>query len=341
MNPAGGGNGSQGSRLGSALLSSARSWLLVIVVGSVIGMASLPSRGFGQAASGNWMAGAEVLFLEASFANDLAIRRAEEDLLGNAELRDFNFDQGLSAAPRTWIEYQSAYDIGARASWWMLNSASDPLVLNPPLNGFGELTHPPLFGIDLSSVIPAESLVASTELDLHVIDLEVTKRMLFTSWQIEMSAGLRYAGIEQQSVWSLRNAANQLAGNASWDQETTGIGPTFRVASRRLAFNDLLALEAGLRASLLRAEIDTLVEGGEDLDLPTPFTTSYRDDREDLLPIVELRFGGQVSLAPLGLKRIVMGAGIESQWWSGVGTASDVSADLGLHGFYLSASALW
>jgi hypothetical protein len=287
-----------------------------------------------------WTFTSEAIFAQPRFSQDTALLVADENLNGDSRSHTVPFRYGFSSAPRISIDYHTPSDIGLRASWWMLSNDAESITQNPPASGFGEVTHPALFGVDLSSVVPAETLTAKSQFELYSIDIEVTKRATLHHWELLASAGLRHANFDHQTQYELLNVANLVAGRASLHQRLTGLGPTVSFTSRRLAWDRFL-MSATLRASMLMAESDLELQGAEDLDLATPFTTLHLDSTPDLLPIIETRWEGKWTIHQSLQSSLTCNTGVEAQWWSGVGTASDPNADLAILGLTIGAAWNW
>ncbi|WP_164103480.1 hypothetical protein [Candidatus Laterigemmans baculatus] len=287
-----------------------------------------------------WSAGYDFVFAQARFSDHVGLVEQEEDLLGNSQSDALRFEHDLELSPRVWIAYQTDADIGLRAAWWQLDSRAGSLAAQPAASGFGEVSHPDLADVDLSSVVPDERLTAGSALELYAIDLEVTKAARLAEWSFLFAAGLRHAAIDQQHQWTLFNAAGDLAGDASLTQRLSGLGPTISLSSTRTAFGRL-RLTAGLRASLLLAESQTGLAAVEDADLATPFTTRVSDEGDDLLPILETSVRADWIGLETAYGRWLLGGGVEAQWWSGVGTASDPAADLAILGLTFGTGWEW
>jgi hypothetical protein len=281
-----------------------------------------------------------VLVLQPRFAEDWVLRRTDEDLGGNQRIVERHGDWGFAAAPRLWVEYESARRIGLRLGWWQLDTAPDRLSENPPANGFGEITHPDLGDVDLSSVIPAETLAAAGGLEMRVLDFEVTRRFTAGDFDIGLAAGLKHAAIQRDDRLQLTNASNALAGLAHHAREIDGLGPSLRLFTEREAFA-CLQLSAGLRTSLLLAESQQRLRAAEDLDLPTPFTTDLVSDGEEVLPVVEILMGAAWHGKTARTRGWMVRGGVEAQWWSGVGTLADADADLALLGLSFGGGYRW
>lgn len=282
----------------------------------------------------------EAVFAQPRFSHHSAWMIEDEDLLGNSVTRAESFQHDFAAAPRVTLEYHSPENIGLRSSWWILSSEAGSLRGNPPGSGFGEIRHPQLYGINLSSVVPAETLFAENEFDLYSIDLEVTKHWDLGPWSLLTSAGLRHAAIDQTTRYQLRNGVSDLAGTADLAQSLAGIGPTLSFTSQRTAW-ERLQMAATLRASILLSQSKIRLQGAEDLDLPTPFTTNYTETADDLLPILETRWQVGWNIWQGTRCDWTSHAGVEAQWWSGVGTASDPQADLAILGLFVGTGFHW
>jgi len=282
----------------------------------------------------------EAVFAQPRFSHQSAWMIEDEDLLGNSVTRTESFQHDFAAAPRLTLEYQSPENIGLRSSWWLLTSEAGTLRGNPPVSGFGEIRHPELYGINLCSVVPAETLSAENEFDLYAIDLEVTKNWDLGPWSLLTSAGLRHAAIDQTTRYQLRNGLGDLAGTAELTQSLAGIGPTLSFTSQRTAW-ERLQMAATLRASILLSQSKIGLHGAEDLDLPTPFTTEYTENANDLLPILETRWQVGWNIWQGNRFDWTSHVGVEAQWWSGVGSASDPQADLAILGLFVGTGFHW
>lgn len=325
-------------------------WLCVLSWVSLLGTTlpcsaedfSLDADGLrsGRRLDSRWSAGAEAFIAKPRFSSDWSIRRTEEDLAGNARVRDQPVDWDFTASPRVWLRYESRQRIGLQATWWSLDSDANGLSSQPPANGFGELAHPDLHGVDLFTVVPAERLTAAARLDMDVLDLEVTRRTSLGTYDWGVAAGLRRAEVERWDRLQRFNAVGDLAGTAAVWQETSGWGPSVHLFTQRDAF-DYLQLTAGLRTSLLFVDAERRLSAVEDLDLPTTFSTSYESVSEELLPTVTVGFGG--SWQGRGERTLgwSLRFGFEAQWWRGVGSLADETADLSLLGISLGAGYQW
>lgn len=314
--------------------------LLLAVVLLVHGFCPLQSLGQSPLQPPGWRAGADLVFLQPRFNADVGLIRTEEDVASNVSITQLNFDRNFTAAPRVWFAYETVAAVGLQASWWQLSSSAEGISQQPPANGFGELAHPAINGVDLASVVPAERLSAASSLDLYAIDLEVTKRASLSGWDLLLTAGIRHAAVDRFDQLELRNQLGDLAGLAGLSQQVSGLGPTIRLATERQVF-DQFSWGTNLRTSLLLASRERRLAAAEDLDLLTPFTTRFLTEQDGFLPIVSagvsLSWRGQGPLSD----GLAITAGLESEWWSGVGTLSDEHADMSLLGLSCGISYAW
>lgn len=168
-----------------------------LAIGSTGGSLHAAETGFGNSdaalpddAPSRWAAGFEFVFAQPRFSDHVGLVQEEEDLAGNSRIQSLRFEHDFQLSPRTWIAYQTDSDIGLRGAWWQLDSEANTLAAQPPASGFGEISHPELADIDLSSVVPAERLAAQSTLELYAIDLEVTKSSRLRHWDLLFAAGL-------------------------------------------------------------------------------------------------------------------------------------------------------
>jgi hypothetical protein len=201
-----------------------------------------------------------------------------------------------------------------RAQYWQFDQAARPANASPPANGFGRVSSPPFGEVDISTTIPTDTFSAASDLNAYTIDLEATKSVDFCSWWLEVSAGLRFASIDQSYFAQQRTGAGVLGGQIDFRHELQGIGPTVSLlATRPLGYCWTLFGQA--RGSLVFGDGSSQLVTGEDLDLANPFRTTISTRRDDLLPIAEVR------------------CGLGCQLWEGAGNASSEEGNLGFFGF--------
>lgn len=280
------------------------------------------------------IAGFDSVFAQPRFRNHTAFTLEEEDLNANSSQRVVAMEHSLEWSPRIWGQLRLTDEFCVRGSWWSLDNDADTVNLVPPANGFGEVRHPEQFGIDLSSVEPDESLDANASVELQTFDLEMLKEAMLGSWDITLGAGLRYASIETDYGVRLFNDADVLKGTLRRRQQIDSLGPTVSLQSSRLAMHRV-RVSASLRASMLLSESETTVNGVEDLDLVTAFTTDAVVADEGILSVIETRWMAEFVGRQSPLGTMLIRGGVESQWYGGVDAPSGGESDLGVLGLFV------
>lgn len=279
----------------------------------------------------HWLAGADLVLLRPHFNHNPAFTVMQSDGASFESFTDTNFEYDLGLSPRVWLEYQAASEIGVRTQFWYFDQSANAASASPPANGLGQITHPEFGAVDISTSIPTDRFAADSGLKAYYVDVEMTKRGSFGCWDLIGSAGLRYGSVEQRYAARLLNGAGTLAGSLDFDHRLEGIGPTFAVETRRpLGAN--LTLFANARGSLLFGQNKATFAGGEDLDLLTPFRTSYASSQEDILPIGEIQLGAEWRSPKSAAGQFFVRSAFETQFWSGAGNASSLEGNLGLIG---------
>ncbi len=282
----------------------------------------------------HWLAGADLVLLRPFFSHNPAFTVMQADGTSFENFTDTNFTYDLAMSPRIWLEYRSANDFGVRTQFWQSDQGSKAAATSPPANGFGRVIPPTFDGVDISSTIPTERFSANSGLQAYYVDAEVTKRGSFSSWDVVGSAGLRYASVEQHYTAQLRTGAGALAGLLDLQHRIEGIGPTLAIETRRPLFSGLTLFASG-RGSLLFGQSQATFVGGEDLDLATPFHTTYHSSQDSLLPIGEMQLGGEWWSPTSSVGQFFVRSALETQFWNSVGSASSENGNLGLIGFSL------
>jgi hypothetical protein len=241
----------------------------------------------------------------------------------------FNYDYTVS--PRAWLEYRTADDVGIRATYFQFDQAADTATGSPPANGFGAVFHPVFGLVNIGSPIPGDVYTTQSGLEVYSIDLEVTKWVDFSTWQLMGSVGLRYASVEQSYEAQLRDALGTLVGSLDNQRRLDGFGPTLGVEFRR-PLTAGLSLFGTARGSLLFGEQSTTFVGGEDLDLITPLFTFANSEEDDLLPVGELQLGVDWWSAQYSWGQFFVHGALEAQLWSGAGSAVSEEGSLGFFG---------
>lgn len=280
-----------------------------------------------------WNAGFAFTFVQPRYSNNVALTVSDSDT-SSATATESSFDYDLELSPRLWLEWGGMESLGWRVQWWELDEDANQVLAEAPASGLGLVSPVEFREIDISVSAPGESLRADSHVKLYAIDFEGMRHVDFGCWSLLASGGLRYASIEQDYRAEATNTAGALSGSIEENRTLDGIGPTFLLEARR-RLTPRLAMFSNARASLLFGEGETSLTAGEDLDLASAFTTTRTSSNDDLLPILEAQWGVDWRAPITPCHDFFLTAALEGQWWSGVGSASDDHADLGLFGFVL------
>jgi hypothetical protein len=291
---------------------------------------AMPYRGRGPSI---WNAGFALTFVQPRFSDNLALSITEGDA-SSAAVTETSFDYEIELSPRVWVERSRANNLGWRILWWQLDQDADQVLADAPGNGLGVVAPPEFRDIDISVSLPGETLQADSHVRLYAIDFEATRRADFDCWSLLAAGGLRHASVDQDYRAVATNANGGQSGSIEQNRSLDGIGPTFLIEALR-PVSPRMTVFSNARASLLFGDGETTFTAGEDLDLASAFTTTRTSENDDLLPILEAQLGLNWCTAITPCHDFTFTAALEGQWWSGVGTASDENADLGLFGFVI------
>jgi hypothetical protein len=280
-----------------------------------------------------WNAGFAFTFLQPRYSDNLAATVSDATDT-SATVSETSFDYDLEVSPRVWLQWGMGDSFGWRAQWWQLDQSANQAVLNAPESGLGNVAPVTFPDIDISVSAPGESLRADSQLKMYAVDLEGMRWVDFGCWSLMTAGGFRFASIDNDYRAEATNAAGAVSGSVRHSRSLDGFGPTFLIEARR-PVTYRMTMFSNVRASLLFGESDTTTAAGEDLDLASAFTTERTTHTDDLLPILETQWGIDWRRPVTRCHDFYLSAAVEGQWWSGVGTASNGDADLGLFGFVL------
>jgi hypothetical protein len=280
-----------------------------------------------------WNAGFAAAFVEPRYSSNTALSVSETGT-SSATSTDSSFEYDLEISPRVWLEWGTADSWGWRVQWWQLDESANQVSAAAPESGLGLVSPVPFRDIDIAVSLPGELLRADSRIELYTIDLEGTRYADFGCWSLQAAGGLRFASVEQAYRAEALNAAGAQSGLIEENRLVEGVGPTFMLGVRR-RLTPRLAVFSNARASLLFGDGETTLSAGEDLDLASAFVTTRTSSNDDLLPILETQWGVDWRAPITPCHDFFINAAIEGQWWGGVGSASDDTADLGLFGFIL------
>ncbi len=287
-----------------------------------------------------WQLGVAMTFVKPRFSENVGLTTMTGDGSNNSVFTDAEFEYDLELSPRVWVEAPVSNCWSWRVNYWQFDHDPGERTASPAANGFGEITHPGFVDVDISTTIPADTLTASSTLNVFVIDAEALKQARLNGWQLGVGGGVRYASTEQSYFAQLRNTNNVLQGQIDFSHEFEGVGPTISLSANRPLFRDV-RLACSARGSLLFGDGSSRMVAGEDLNLTASSSTTRTTDRDDLLPIGEASFGVEwMSPKRRGRWQWLLTSSLEGQIWGNAGTATSETGDLGFFGFNVGAGWL-
>jgi hypothetical protein len=290
------------------------------------------------------------------------------------------FSHDYSVAPLIWLGYVGDSGLGFRARWWRYDESSSASAVNPtlaagpavPVNGV--ITIPTMtissasvLGLSftsLGSVNGPEQVLATNNIRLNVWDFEATQDFHRGCWTLGVSAGLRYAMLNQSYAAArvgftgllppqfqdgdgddaILNDENVLLAHHSFN----GIGPTASLDIHRPIRNSGFALYGTARGSILFgrshqsaltlshfqfAETDP-ADAAENVDTAT--SSSLVTVHDQVMPVAEVEAGAEWS-RHMGRFVPFVRVGVVAQSWFDAGSATDLNGDLGFFGMTLTA----
>lgn len=281
-----------------------------------------------------WQVGADLVALKPLITDNpaFATRQSAGDV--SEQYVVTNFDYHLAASPRLWLAYRAGNEFGARSQLWIFDQEAQPLSASPPANGLGQIfpAGPACPNcVDLSSSDPTDRFAFTSRLRAYCVDAEVTKQSTFGGWEVLAAAGLRYGSVQQRATAQLGKEDGSLQALLDMDRRLEGLGPTVAWETRRpLGWG--IVLFAAARGSVLFGQSEAIFANGADLNQGHPFQSTNRSAQDAVVPIGELRLGGEW-WAPRGRwGGWFARSAWETQLWNEVGQAGGASGNLGFVG---------
>lgn len=286
-----------------------------------------------------WEGGGEATLLRPVFSQASGLLEMASDGATREDFRahDLRFDR--QAGYRVWLGIRSA-DLGVRASFWSLDSASDPLSLRPSASGFGRVDTPSFGDIDVSSTIPSEELRASGSILARTALAEVVHFAQWNAVHFDISGGIETSQLRSTFLAELNSDQVGPVGSIDYQRRLDGIGPTFSGLAHTPVLPRLSAYVGG-RTSLLFGRSTSHLRAGEDLDLNPSFTTTFPHEADNFL----LRMEGGTGLRAILMQRESWSCdgwiGLQAQQWIGAGSLHSIDGSMGFVGIHLGASFLY
>lgn len=241
---------------------------------------------------------------------------------------------------RFFLGYNNDNGYGGRLRYWQFDDSANPeaiavaggQVALAQVNNFAPYT---ATGQLIAN--PGQILVAEYDLNLDVLDMEVTKQLRYRDTTFMFASGLRYAELEQQyrvsggATPTPPGAAPTFTAALNHKHGIDAIGPTLsaeiwhpvRPCSR-------LSVYAAGRVSVLfgqQSQVWETIAGGA-------VNGSYsRINDDDVLPVTEISVGSQYDFD----SGLFIRGGWEGQIWHGAGGPNSITGDLAFEGFSFSA----
>jgi len=277
---------------------------------------------------------------------------------------DNDFPTETPAAPFVSLAYLGQRGLGMRGRWWGFDSRSSALATNPAEWDF-DLTNtlysanPLGLGFSGSSAENLEqAAIFGNHLEMNVFDVEAVWDLHPGRGSLLLTAGVRYAAVDQQyNVFWLQSALDPLANNISGQlvsgHRFHGAGPTLSVEGRYPLGSSHVAMFAGPRGSVLfgprreSASLNaTITDYYGDLVEEDQIFRSAEHDR--VLPVGEVEVGAAYSRLISHYRLNLEAAFVAQAWWNagnpanndtnpGSYIAASSDATMGLVGFRVTA----
>ena len=286
-------------------------------------------------------AGVEAVMVKPRFESNVAFTVRDGDgTFFNFSETEFDYDTELT--PRVYVGWRHQDGVGLRATWWQFDHGAATATASPPDSTSGLISNPVFGDVDISINDPDDVYSATTALNTYAIDLEATKQASFSSWDLGIGCGVRYASTKQNYFAQTRNDSNTLLGQIDYRHALEGIGPTISLEAYR-SIATQFDIFGKARGSVLFGDGESRLNAGEDLDLANPFTTVRTTHRDDLLSIAEIQLGFRWQASPSRGKsfRPFIAIALEGQVWNGAGNATSEEGTLGFFGMNSAVGTEW
>jgi hypothetical protein len=245
------------------------------------------------------------------------------------ELLPFLYD--YSTSPRVWLGYLTPAGLGIRADYWQFDQSGDSRSLTSDgLHFIGAHATTIIFPATILADTAGETLTASDDLEVHVVNLMGTLTAELAGISLETRGGLRYATLEQGYSAAVVDGAGTLTGQLHWKRHFEGLGPTMAVGARRPIGCRGLAVIADGGAALLfgKKRLERFVLGNVG---PATMPRLTLDDASEVVPIIDLRLGGEWSHRFATGWQLALQGMYEGQLWAEAGAPT--LGFLGFEGF--------
>ncbi len=167
------------------------------------------------------------------------------------------FEHNYELTPRVWLGLRTGDGLGARASYWNYNHASDGLELTS--NGQqipSAIATSVIFPASVVATFPGDQLSITSRFKSTLVDLEGTYDARLARLDMTLGGGIRYAHTDQRSdaLVTPGPVPGAAAAALNWMREFEGFGPLI-TANGRLPFGSRgLYATGGVNVSFLFGE---------------------------------------------------------------------------------------
>lgn len=275
-----------------------------------------------------WAAGFTWVFLKPHYGSNDSFYMGHP-VGGAMQVSNQEFSYSLELSPRVFLEWVAPNDLGVRVTWFSMNNDADTRSA-----GVGE-------GAYIQRPIsPTEyyggRITADNEVDVNVLDFDMTQRLRVNRSLLNVGGGLRWANYEQNYKSVITGPDfGQAVGNGG--QQFNGFGPSLFAEWRRPLGETRFSLLATVRGSMLYGDSKTDIYEVR----PDGSAYSFRSNNDDFVAIGESQLGVEWSAWISDRTVLFAQTAFETQYWMGVGTAFDRNDDLGLIGMNVTLGLEW
>lgn len=271
--------------------------------------------------------GVGTIFMQARFDNNMAygVHRTSNGgggPAGTGFTQRVEIDRGVVAVPEIWLGYMNDEGIGARVRYWYFHEGTSQTANDP--NSTQLYSAAPL-GLGLTN--GTDTMVATSTLNVQVLDLEGQYALRPAKWNFLFSGGLRLGRIDQSYDAFVPQSGN----NAILSSNTfNGLGPTVAIEARHPLCCPCLSVYGSVRGSM--------IYGDSEQNAAVPDQNVFATDRRlASIGIGELELGLELN-KNVGRSRLVGQVAVVAQNWSGAGSASRSSVNVLPGGGFVGAS---
>ncbi len=239
---------------------------------------------------------------------------------GTLGLVPFSFDNDIS--PRVWLGYFGQSGAGVRARYWQYDHNADPLSLVATPTTFpGVSAVTVIFPAAISTAAPGDVLSVGSGLEVHTLDLEGAMRDEFMGINMLISAGFRWASMEQHFDSVVVGAGPAPTGALNWTRKFEGGGLTAAAEGKKRLGESSFAVIGSARGSLLFGEKELRRSVFGDVTPPAAATPPFAvlDNADEVSGIFELALGAEWSRQTKHCGNFFFRGTYETQLWTAAG----------------------